>query len=329
MEKNENKALYAEALKSKSFNAEQLAKIIEIELDTILTELNNVALKYNICAKTPGKYSPEIAQLIMKKYNILQQAIKNNPELGISLWLDNKYEFLTETQENKDFRNFWLTSSSLSNDARISKIPDDKIFNDLLKSNMATKNIAIESGFYCILAEMHDIFHNSDKFLLPVYDSLSVDQLPIPLSYNYSNIENARSLIKFTESISKKFTKFEKPYLIKALEISKQQFLRNWASEALIPRKDLYAYKEKEKEILVDANINGMLEALIDSQKDAFCFGTLSDKARKSFSVSGYNPENPEHAHMHSIFTHYMTTEELQSSPAELKKVLAKFRMEK
>ena len=72
-----------------------------------------------------------------------------------------------------------------------------------------------------------------------------------------------------------------------------------------------------------------MIETLIDSKNEDFCFGKLSEEAYKIFSSSGYTPENLEHNHLYSIFTHYMATEELQSSPTELKKVLAKFRMEK
>ena len=242
--------------------------------------------------------------------------------------MENRGLLLNESKEEKieKVKKIYTLSPDKDGDKPISQYSSDELRNKLLKNTTESLIFSNESTFGVLSNEMASVFLNKDRFLQPCYENLTMEQLPVPLYYNHEQTDGV-SIKQYAAGTKGKYTRPEKRHLSAAMKISDEQFLKTWASNAFITIDQLYSYDEKTKEKLVSAIINDLLAYTVGSKSIDYCFGKLSEDAYKSFSSNGFDPNNPEHAHLHSIFTHYLTTEELQSSPKELRKSIIKFRV--
>ena len=330
MESKENKYI----LELNDLEYQQLVKIAKKDLKAVLGRINIFALKYCVSARMNNRFISYttnnelfLSNVILQKYNALEQLL-NDDELCVRLWLENKTFLSKETQKEKMEKFYKVYAQNLSedNDKPIAEYSEYEVKARLLKNSTECFEFSNDSPFGVLCQQMSDVFHKKEEFLQPCYKELTLQQLPVPLEYHYEQTDGI-SIRKYADGQIGKYTKLEKKHLAAAMKISDTHFLKIWASEPFVTLEQIYSYDEEKKKNLVQPLINDLLAYTVGLKSYDYCFGKLSEESYKLFSSKGYDPKNLEHAHLYNIFTHYLTTEELQSSSKELKKTLMKFRV--
>lgn len=309
---------------------EVLVKIAREELDGILKSINlqilNLRNTLNFTRTNDLSRQNEISygKAVENKFESFRGKVETDDEFCVKLWLENKRIL----QEDK----FSLYNFSNKNELKKLKKVFDKYaivdypdyYMKLLLSETPEnfKKIAYNSiiGKFC-----REVFNNFDRvedLLLPAYQDLEIKNLPIPLDYPYVH----KDAISLMDNINV-YSKEEQLHLLKAIKVCDNHFLKIWSTIDTGSLNDIYYKDEEAKSKLVDERINLLLAKTVGNKKQDFCFGKFSDEAYFNFISNGYVKDDREHNHIHSIFTHYMTLEELQASNVDLIESVKKFKM--
>ncbi len=310
---------------------DELSKIAMEELEDILKSINLCILKLKVNASKFTRNDDLSRQskisygnAIESKFNRLKKRIETDDEFCVKLWIENK-RLLEEEKislyhfnKNDEIQKLKKVFDKYA----IKNYPDYYMKLLLSRTPENFKKIAYDSilGRFCRM--VFNNFDRIDDLLLPAYQDLEIKNLPVPLDYSYVH-KDAISLMDNVNLYSKE----EQLHLLKAIEICDNHFLKTWGTIDTEDLSNVY-YKDEEAKLgLVDKRINLLLTKTVVNRNQDFCFGRFSDESYSNFISHGYVKDDEEHNRIHSIFSHYMTLEELQASDVDLIESVKKFKM--